>query len=384
MDRRSFLHSAALFAGGAFLGGPSVRMGLAAPVPGVGPYGALGAANSDGLQLPVGFTSRLIAVSGQTVANTSYKWHAAPDGGACIAHAAGGWVYVSNGEAGKGVGSVGAIAFDAQGAIVDSYAILTGSSRSCSGGMTPWGSYLSGEENGSAGRVFECNPFAPSQGVHRPGLGAFGHEMIAVDVATGNVYMVEDHSSGRLYRFVPTRAGDLTAGQLYAAKVASGHVSWVPVSAAAPNRSSTTTAFGGAEGLWIMGDVAYFTTKLDVRVWRLDLTRNLLSVFYDYAATPGSSLDAVDNVVGHAPSRDLFVAEDGGNLEVGLLTTAGPATVAPFLRFVGHDQSEVSGIAFTPDGTRLYVSSQRGTDGATGRTYEVSGPFRRLRNDVVA
>jgi hypothetical protein len=39
--------------------------------------------------------------------------------------------------------------------------------------------------------------------------------------------------------------------------------------------------------------------------------------------------------------------------------------------------SEISGPAFSPDGTRLYFSSQRGPSGSgQGVTYEVTGPFR--------
>ena len=64
-------------------------------------------------------------------------------------------------------------------------------------------------------------------------------------------------------------------------------------------------------------------------------------------------------------------------MEVCLITTADAQdTVAPFLRIVGHPGSEVAGPAFSPDGTRLYLSSQRGTDGSTGITYEITGPFR--------
>ncbi|MCE9620767.1 MAG: PhoX family protein [Actinomycetia bacterium] len=109
----------------------------------------------------------------------------------------------------------------------------------------------------------------------------------------------------------------------------------------------------------------------------MNLRTQQLSAFYDAAVVPSASLDAVDNLIGHEPSGDLFVAEDGGNLEIGLLNTYGAPVVAPFLRFVGHDNSEVSGIAFSPDNTRLYVASQRGTDGVTGMVFEVSGPFRR-------
>ncbi|MFM8409977.1 MAG: translocation protein TolB, partial [Alphaproteobacteria bacterium] len=70
---------------------------------------------------------------------------------------------------------------------------------------------------------------------------------------------------------------------------------------------------------------------------------------------------------------DVVVAEDGGNMELVLITPDGGASA--LLRVTGQDESEIAGPAFDPSGTRLYFSSQRG-DGA-GITYEVSGPFRR-------
>jgi secreted PhoX family phosphatase len=47
------------------------------------------------------------------------------------------------------------------------------------------------------------------------------------------------------------------------------------------------------------------------------------------------------------------------------------------LQIVGQDNSEITGPAFSPDGTRLYFSSQRGTSGSVldGITYEITGPF---------
>src|SRR5690606_6452764 len=74
-------------------------------------------------------------------------------------------------------------------------------------------------------------------------------------------------------------------------------------------------------------------------------------------------------------SGDLIVAEDGGNMELVVVTPE--REVGPLLRIVGHDLSEVTGPAFSPDGTRLYFSSQRGA-GTTGLgvTWEVTGPFR--------
>ena len=42
---------------------------------------------------------------------------------------------------------------------------------------------------------------------------------------------------------------------------------------------------------------------------------------------------------------------------------------------MGHKNSEITGPAFDPSGTRLYFSSQRGKNGSAGITYEVTGPF---------
>ncbi|MFD8590317.1 alkaline phosphatase PhoX [Streptomyces sp. NPDC059637] len=83
----------------------------------------------------------------------------------------------------------------------------------------------------------------------------------------------------------------------------------------------------------------------------------------------------MDNVTGSA-SGDLFVAEDGGSMDICVITPDG--VVAPFLRIEGQSGSEITGPAFSPDGRRLYFSSQRGTSGSSsgGITYEVTGPFR--------
>lgn len=52
--------------------------------------------------------------------------------------------------------------------------------------------------------------------------------------------------------------------------------------------------------------------------------------------------------------------------------------VASFLRIDRQSGSEITGPAFSPDGTRLHLSSQRGTTGSSsgGVTYEVKGPYR--------
>ena len=49
----------------------------------------------------------------------------------------GGWVYVSNAELSLS-GGVGALSFAADGSLRDAYPILSGTSRNCAGGATPW------------------------------------------------------------------------------------------------------------------------------------------------------------------------------------------------------------------------------------------------------
>ena len=68
-----------------------------------------------------------------------------------------------------------------------------------------------------------------------------------------------------------------------------------------------------------------------------------------------------------------MVAEDGGDMRISAIAPDG--TVEPILQIVGQDDSEITGPAFSPDGSRLYFSSQRGGATYGGITYEVSGPF---------
>jgi secreted PhoX family phosphatase len=81
----------------------------------------------------------------------------------------------------------------------------------------------------------------------------------------------------------------------------------------------------------------------------------------------------VDNVTTSA-AGEVIVAEDGGDMQIVAISAKG---VAPIMQIEGHRQSEVTGPAFDPSGTRLYFSSQRGASGfsSDGVTYEVSGPF---------
>lgn len=342
--------------------------------------GPLEPADANNLRLPPGFTSRIVARTGQPpVATSPYRWHTAPDGGAVFPLPGGGWVYVSNSEA--SAGGAGALRFDALGVVVDAYAILTGTSTNCAGGPTPWGTWLSCEEH-AAGRVFECDPTGASPAEVRPALGVFRHEAAIVDPVRRHVYLTEDEPDGRFYRFTPAGAPaggalDLSAGVLEVAEVVGGAVTWLAVpdperTGALPTRYQvpTSTPFNGGEGIWYHDGKVYFSTKGDDRVWEYDAVASAMRVHYDYLTAADPFLRAVDNLTGSA-GGDILVAEDGDDLQLVAILPDG--SLKAVLQIVNHPGSEVTGPAFDPSGTRLYFSSQRAPGGAV--TYEVTGPF---------
>lgn len=381
MDRRAFLRLAGLGAAGLAVRGSITRAVTAAPAgPGPGPYPAPAVPGPGGLVLPDGFTGRVVAEGGRPVRRGDGTWHRFPDGGATFPLLGGGWAYVSNSEV-PSDGGAGALRFDAQGQLAGSYRILTGTSLNCAGGPTPWGTWLSCEEHRD-GRVWECVPGRPGQGVPRPMLGTFAHEAVAVDPVRRQLYLTEDDGAAGgdgFYRFTPDRYPSLAAGRLEVASVAAdGDVSWLRVDPLVPmeeQRPAEATPFDGAEGVWYDAGHVYFTTKTDDRIWDLDVAAQRLGVLYDAAAHGDAApLRGVDSLTMSA-AGDLFVAEDGGNMELVVVTKEGD--VAPFLRIEGHEGSEVTGPAFDPSGRRLYFSSQRGEGGnGAGLTYEVTGPFR--------
>jgi hypothetical protein len=327
LDRRRFLRLGTALWSSALLVATPWERALAALRSGNGPYGPLGAPDANGIQLPAGFQSRVVAGSGQLSPGSGYRWHRAPDGGATFHTRDGGWIYVSNSELSSG-GGVGALRFDRGGDVMDAYPILEGTRRNCAGGATPWRSWLSCEEVG-LGQVYECEPEGNAGARLRPALGTFKHEAAAVDPRDSTVYMTEDERDGCFYRFLPNAWGNLGGGQLQLAELSAGQVVWhdVPdpqVVTGVPTRRQLSEAapFNGGEGIVHSHGHLFFTTKGDNRIWDYELARSRMSVLYAPTGAPGLPLRGVDNITA-SRRGDLIVAEDGGNMEL-VMITRGP------------------------------------------------------------
>lgn len=370
--------------------------------------GPLRPADANGVRTAAGFSTRVVAVSNMPPAPGAAPWHIFNDGGGVVPRDNGGWIYCSNSEV-PGVGTLGfqvpqlaplanpieslvpglggasALVFRPDGTVEGSYRILQNTTFNCAGVITPWKTWLSCEEI-PTGLVWECDPLGIRAARPLPALGQFSHEAVAIDSVRRVFYMTEDMPDGRFYRWVPS-ASDWPAGAPRAnmnqgllqilkvegnvANALKGPVRYTWVNAANPNapqsdnRLADTTVFDGGEGVWYQNDRVFFATKGDNRLWMLNTSNQTIEVVYDLATAkaPNNQLSGVDNIT-MTPFGEVLVAEDGGDMQVVVVYPDGAQV--PLLQIVGQDQSEIAGIAFSPDGRRMYFTSNRSAPSPLG------------------
>ena len=331
------------------------------------------------LKLPEGFTYRTFGWIGDEMSD-GRPTPGVHDGMAVVADDAGVLTLVRNHEIesfGRPIGEV-AQSYDAKagggcttirydavaGRWLDARVSLSGTSRNCAGGRTPWGTWLSCEETvfgpgveykgrlygyeQDHGYVFEV----PASGVSdaRPikDMGRFWHEAVAVDPGTGILYETEDRSTAGFYRFQPSTPGvDGTAPDLHAGGrlqmmklsgrtdtrrgVTAGQsfdVSWVdiedPDRPHSPGSDDTlgvymqghlqgAATFGRLEGCEYAEGHIFVTATIGGeaqkgQVWRYTPAEEKLTLLYESPAA--DVLDMPDNLA-VSPRGGLVLCEDG-------------------------------------------------------------------------
>ena len=206
------------------------------------------------INLPKGFTYKVIAKQGETMSD-GLLHPGAPDGMATFEGPDGKVLIVRNHELmpegfgpfgknnellskvpseifydfGKGsrpaLGGTTTLVFNEETQEIEkSFLSLVGTIRNCAGGPTPWNSWITCEEfvsnpgNGlekEHGYCFEV-PASDQIGVADPiplkAMGKFNHEAVCIDPRTGIVYLTEDQKDGLFYRFILEVEGDLKQG----------------------------------------------------------------------------------------------------------------------------------------------------------------------------
>ncbi len=309
------------------------------------------------------------------------------------------------------------------GEVEEEYLSLTGTIRNCAGGPTPWGSWISCEENTStANKQLEKNhgynfevPASITPLLAHPiplkEMGRFNHEAVCVDSRTGIVYQTEDRGDGLIYRYIPHTTGELHKGgklqalaikgsqsfdtrnwaKLNAEKMEIGvpyEVSWVDLKdVESPNDDlrlqgfeAGAARFARGEGMWYgEGEVYFACTNGGVRehgqVFRYtpspqegqtgeEQEPGKLELFVEPNDT--DIVESCDNLT-IAPNGDLILCEDKGTPRiVGLKQNGEMYHLAKNVGF----QSEFAGACFSPDGRTLFVNIQ-----GPGLTLAITGPW---------
>lgn len=308
------------------------------------------------------------------------------------------------------------------------YLSLTGTVRNCSGGVTPWNSWITCEETnlmkGADHSYLEKNhgynfevPATDKIGLNDPvpikAMGRFVHESVAVHPILGIVYQTEDEGDGLFYRYLPEKYGLLHQGGKLQCLVinewkgadTSNHneseaglfpqkklfdVSWVDLDdVEAPDsdlrlrgRKLGAAIFSAGEGMSYGDNELFFTASSGGKAGNGQIFRYIPSKYEGQPMEkdfPGKlelfieskSVEAFqycDNLT-VAPWGDVIICEDKADARIIGITPEGRTYI--IAQNVGYRESEFAGPVFSPSGKTLFVNIQW-----PGLTLAITGPWK--------
>ena len=436
--RRNFIKSTGVFACG--FGGLKSLIANSSKSQSILGYGNLVKDNEGIMDLPKGFSYKVIGKAGEKM-NDGFFLPDKPDGMAAFGNISDEVVVIRNHEINPlAFGSTGPFGFNNRKMnqvpddliydkgrvmpclggtttfvyntktqkIVNQFLSLVGTLRNCSGGPTPWNTWITCEEivlgtkgpcKKEHGWCFEV-PVSTKASITKPiplkDMGRFNHEAVAVDPDSGDVFLTEDRNDGLIYRFVPKQKGNLkVGGKLYALRLKgysscdtrnwkSNHfnvgqsemIDWIELENVQSPKDDLrfrgfeagAAQFARGEGMWYSDGAIYFACtnggiKKHGQIWKLK--ENTLELFSE--PNDADLIDNCDNLTVSA-SGDLFLCEDGkGEQYIDVITKEGK-----IFKFAKNakSSSELAGPTFSPDGTTLFVNIQH-----DGLTLAITGPW---------
>ena len=296
------------------------------------------------------------------------------------------------------------------------YLSLAGTLVNCSGGKTPWNTWISCEETvrkegegitKNHGYNFEVFPSLEPSLTHAiplKDMGRFRHEGIAFDKTNGYVYQTEDRSDGLFYRFIPNVKNKLSKGgklQVLSFKGFRGvdtsnwkndnikvgkryDVKWIDINNVnSPNddlryrgKNKGAATFARGEGIFCSNNIIYFTAttggeKKCGQIWRYipyDASNGSIELFYE--SKNSDVLNMPDNII-ISPKGDIILCEDGKGTDR-LVCIKSDGSIY-YLANNALNNQEFAGLTFSPNGSTLFVNIYSPT-----MTFAITGPWENL------
>ena len=290
---------------------------------------------------------------------------------------------------------------------------LAGTLVNCSGGPTPWNTWITCEEivrnkgddglQRNHGYNFEVSPtenISLNKAIPLKAMGRFRHEAIAIDPITNIAYQTEDRDDGLIYRFIPKKLSKYgLKGKLQALKIPekdtrnwkfnsiiknhSYPVEWINLDN--PDRDDDSLRYDGQkngasifarpEGMWFDKDNIYFTctsggyNKLG-QVWKYEIKENTLELLFE--SNNSKIMKACDNII-VSPWGDIIICEDGKGRDriIGIKPDGKTYVIAENIL----NSAEFAGANFSPDGKILFINIYSPTI-----TIAITGPWETLKS----